>query len=664
MNIFVSTSGVISLRVAKALKDWLRKVLPNVKLWISDEDMAGGKYWQTILSHQLNELHACITVITKENINAPWIYFESGALSKNTQQSVVLPYLFNLEIPDIHHTPLAQFQGRIANKEGTRKLILDLNNNLPNKSPEDSINFLFNNTWHVLDEELNRISNETNYLNHLADNKIYFNNLLNQAGASKILEENSYLREVISHSMEELSDTLKKIIEGGKSYSVPYILYPEYLVTLLKSFNTITKAIAIVDKDETFWSEKQGNEIFLNTHKQSTRIFAFREKAHLRKYLSIIKNHAAKYDVFVIDYDILTRIYLTKPYDFSIIGDINATSLLALYDDEHFIKKIKFTADKNAISRHHDVLTQILDASLKIDKRASDEEIIGKAFSPNSLSKLELRHIEMSSYIHPNEYHLHEEKHAYYIDMADRMIAICKTHNSQNNNDDTIRALEFGGGTGLFTKRLLSLKNIDLTTVEIDWACYVTLLENMMKIPGMGKSNLNKSYSAKLQDTFESEELKAVVHCINEDCRTYNPPGKFNFIFSSFADHHIKTYDKLQYFKNIKNNLVPGGIVIIGDEILPSYDENNPDEREIALRSYHAHIIEETKNNYGNEASGLVKLEEAALESGLKSLGDFKLSCELYEKYLVEAGFNFKKELIGPKNKNVGGIYVYVLTTS
>ncbi len=146
----------------------------------------------------------------------------------------------------------------------------------------------------------------------------------------------------------------------------------------------------------------------------------------------------------------------------------------------------------------------------------------------------------------------------------------------------------------------------------------------------------------------------ASVKFFNEDSRTFDPDGEYEFIFSSFADHHIKFEDKASYFENVKRNLSPGGRYIVGDEFLPDYSGGKMTRRE-ALEAYHNHIIELAGQN-----QALVELERAALKSGLDEVGDFKVSCEGYEKILREAGFSFEKVKIGPIGRDdIGGVYVY-----
>jgi hypothetical protein len=55
-----------------------------------------------------------------------------------------------------------------------------------------------------------------------------------------------------------------------------------------------------------------------------------------------------------------------------------------------------------------------------------------------------------------------------------------------------------------------------------------------------------------------------------------------------------------------------------------------------------------------------VALEEAALQSGLDSKGDFKVTNFHYEEMPTRAGFAWSKNCIGPLDRDdLGGVYVY-----
>ncbi|SRR5579883_482828 len=237
---------------------------------------------------------------------------------------------------------------------------------------------------------------------------------------------------------------------------------------------------------------------------------------------------------------------------------------------------------------------------------------------------------EMSEYIDVLEYDKHEEKHAYFIDMMVEMLQIF--HKNQGDALLPCKVLELGAGTGIFTKKLAKIPNIQVVAVEIDDKCFQVLQQNLQDYP--------------------------LVKLVHGDSCTYHHSGeKFNYIFSSFSDHHIKPPEKDNYFQNIKRNLLPDGLFIVGDEFLPPHDPNDQVAWQTALTTYHNHIIEIALQQ---GETILANLEREALKSGLEKNGDFKVSCSQYEEFLLADGFAFTQKKIGPLNQDdVGGVYVY-----
>ncbi|ARV57321.1 hypothetical protein BZZ01_00600 [Nostocales cyanobacterium HT-58-2] len=236
---------------------------------------------------------------------------------------------------------------------------------------------------------------------------------------------------------------------------------------------------------------------------------------------------------------------------------------------------------------------------------------------------------EMSNYIDIEEYDKNEEKHAYYIDMMAEMSHILCKH--RGDDAKPCRVLELGAGTGIFTKRLAKIPNVQVVAVEIDVECFQRLKYKMRNHPS--------------------------VELVRGDSCSYYQETKFDYIVSSFADHHIKTEDKQRYLQNVQQNLQPDGLFIVGDEFLPPHNASNHKAWEAALNAYHNHIIAIAVEQ-GEEI--LANLERDALKSGLEKTGDFKVSCSQYEEYLTSAAFTFERKKIGPLDRDdVGGVYVY-----
>jgi len=100
--------------------------------------------------------------LSPENIEAPWILFEAGALSKTLENTFVCPYLLDLRPADILQSPLVQFQATVAEKEDTRKLLHTINKAVAGveneqELPEAHLNEGFEMWWPKLYEQLQAI---------------------------------------------------------------------------------------------------------------------------------------------------------------------------------------------------------------------------------------------------------------------------------------------------------------------------------------------------------------------------------------------------------------------------------------------------------------------------------------------------------------------------
>lgn len=163
MRVFISWSGARSRAIAEALRDWLPNVIQLVEPWMSAADIEKGARWMLDIAMQLEEARVGLICLTPENLKAPWILFEAGALSKTLEKTFVCPYLFNLEPTDLDG-PLAQFQASKAEKDDTRKLVRTINRALSKDALLDErLNKAFGVWWPELEERMRSISdvNET-----------------------------------------------------------------------------------------------------------------------------------------------------------------------------------------------------------------------------------------------------------------------------------------------------------------------------------------------------------------------------------------------------------------------------------------------------------------------------------------------------------------------
>jgi TIR domain len=122
MKVFISWSGAQSHQVAVALRDWLPSVLQSVEPYVSSEDIDKGARWSTDISQELEDSSFGIICVTPENIDAPWVNFEAGALSKSLDRSRVAPFLFAVDRTAVQG-PLLQFQSTLIEENDIKKLL-------------------------------------------------------------------------------------------------------------------------------------------------------------------------------------------------------------------------------------------------------------------------------------------------------------------------------------------------------------------------------------------------------------------------------------------------------------------------------------------------------------------------------------------------------------
>ncbi|MDP2898731.1 MAG: TIR domain-containing protein [bacterium] len=136
IDVLIAWSKTQSKVVASALHAWLPTVVPGIKPWMSDEDIAKGREWFPELQHILSQTRVCIICVTPENVRSPWIYYEAGAIAAKGPDVVICPYLVGVSPSMLADGPLRQWQCTTADREDTWKLIKSLNSNaLP--SPHD-----------------------------------------------------------------------------------------------------------------------------------------------------------------------------------------------------------------------------------------------------------------------------------------------------------------------------------------------------------------------------------------------------------------------------------------------------------------------------------------------------------------------------------------------
>jgi len=162
-KVFLSWSGSDSHSVAQALYEWLPVMLQSIKPFMSSEDLRKGGRWNIELATELESTSFGIICLTNSNLNAPWILFEAGALSKVVSESNVSPLLVDVRPSDLP-APLTQFNATKAEKDDFWKLLKSINSsNSEDSVKEDLLQRSFDSCWPSLEAALNAIKiNEEN----------------------------------------------------------------------------------------------------------------------------------------------------------------------------------------------------------------------------------------------------------------------------------------------------------------------------------------------------------------------------------------------------------------------------------------------------------------------------------------------------------------------
>jgi len=162
MKVFLSWSGSASHRIALAFKDWLPRMIQALKPYVSSEDVGKGVRWSANLARELEESQFGIIRVTKQNITAPWLNFEAGALSKAVDTSRVCPFLFGVNESDLSDSPLLQFQHTVRDKQDVLRLLCGMNDLLPEevRVSKEHLDDLFDMMWPRLENGLKSIPEE------------------------------------------------------------------------------------------------------------------------------------------------------------------------------------------------------------------------------------------------------------------------------------------------------------------------------------------------------------------------------------------------------------------------------------------------------------------------------------------------------------------------
>ena len=155
-NLFISFSGEMSLSAAKALRNWIPMVVQAAKPFMSETDVEKGTRGLHEIAKALDGIKFGISCLAPDNLEAPWLHYEAGALSKTIDEKTHLcTYLLGGVQPQDVKSPLGMFQHTRADKEDTRRLVRTINRAI-NQEPitEAVLDQVFDAMWPKLDADL------------------------------------------------------------------------------------------------------------------------------------------------------------------------------------------------------------------------------------------------------------------------------------------------------------------------------------------------------------------------------------------------------------------------------------------------------------------------------------------------------------------------------
>ena len=152
MKVFISWARDTSRQYAKAVAQWLGDTLQTVDPYFTEEAITSGTAWRQDVRKNLEASNFGLACMTSDNLTAPWLLFEAGALSKLVEPAKVCCLLFGVEPEDLPE-PLSMFQARHFSKENMLAVARDINAAHAERVLSDAlVERAFKRTWPDLDK--------------------------------------------------------------------------------------------------------------------------------------------------------------------------------------------------------------------------------------------------------------------------------------------------------------------------------------------------------------------------------------------------------------------------------------------------------------------------------------------------------------------------------
>lgn len=157
LNVFISWSGTKSQKAALILEKHIRLYLPGANPFIST-GIESGQRWFEVISNKLEISNFGILVVTRANVQSPWLHFEAGALARHHKEATVCLFLLDAKTSDLK-PPLAEYHATTIERGDILKLFRTINTRLnEQKRNESDLDEVFAMIWPNLEQELNVVA--------------------------------------------------------------------------------------------------------------------------------------------------------------------------------------------------------------------------------------------------------------------------------------------------------------------------------------------------------------------------------------------------------------------------------------------------------------------------------------------------------------------------
>ncbi|TPG09398.1 toll/interleukin-1 receptor domain-containing protein [Curtobacterium flaccumfaciens] len=153
-DVFISWSGDTSKYVAGVLYEHLPKVIQGLKVFFSDQDIPSGTTWLSEIQGHLDEAKYGIVCVTPDNTEAPWLFFEAGAISRQTgtPASRVSPLAINMSKETLP-SPLQGYNAVDLDETGFVKLVKSIHETLKVSAPWTTIEEAAHHQWSLMEPQ-------------------------------------------------------------------------------------------------------------------------------------------------------------------------------------------------------------------------------------------------------------------------------------------------------------------------------------------------------------------------------------------------------------------------------------------------------------------------------------------------------------------------------